>query len=201
MDNGPTTGQWPRTEADYNAALDNARARIAPHHDRDQRAEALIHALWEAFGSAEGPTDRGYSWVGIYYAPAQPIPPRYAGDARATVPDDQMLLGPCRNKPACSPIGLQGMCGRSFLERAPIIVDDVRTLGTNYIACDPRDQSELVIPLIDAATDTPWGVLDIDSYATSAFIDDECRWLGQIIHALALTSPASSESAAPVLRF
>ena len=74
---------------------------------------------------------------------------------------------------------------------------DVRVLGANYIACDPKDQSELVIPVWDVgggqslsvddgdsrvsgASPTPnpsqreglrrcWGVFDVDSYDVGSF--------------------------------
>jgi putative methionine-R-sulfoxide reductase with GAF domain len=48
------------------------------------------------------------------------------------------------------------------------VVRDVRDLGEGYIACDPRDQSELVVPCIDAHGH-PWGVLDVDSHDIGSF--------------------------------
>ena len=43
-----------------------------------------------------------------------------------------------------------------------MIVSDVHNLGAGYVACDPREQSEVVIPCrTDGST---WGVLDLDSY-------------------------------------
>lgn len=96
------------------------------------------------------------SWVGFYLD--QPDEP----DER------RLVLGPCRDSPACSPIGLHGVCGQALLTRQTQIVRDVADLGENYIACDPRDRSEIVIPLIDAAG-TCYGVLDIDSWDVAAF--------------------------------
>ena len=79
----------------------------------------------------------------------------------------------CREpKPACSPITLQGMCGRGWREQKTFIVPDVKVLGENYIACDPRDISELVLPIYDLQSPTPTkclGVFDIDSYERDAF--------------------------------
>jgi putative methionine-R-sulfoxide reductase with GAF domain len=89
----------------------------------------VVDALWEAFH------DHGVSWVGFYLD--QPD----ASDER------RLVLGPCRDKPACSPIGLHGVCGQALTSRQTRIVEDVATLGPNYIACDPRDRSEIVIPL------------------------------------------------------
>ena len=109
--------------------------------------QQVVHALWEATGT------RGVSWIGFY--------------AKASG-RDEMILGPRRDKPACSPIGLHGVCGRCWLERRPILVADVATLGKNYIACDPRDKSEVVIPLFEG-DGRCWGVLDGDSYEAGGF--------------------------------
>ncbi|MCH8345127.1 MAG: hypothetical protein IH983_14235, partial [Planctomycetes bacterium] len=66
-------------------------AGLVPTRSRQQRMWAVVDALWETLH------DKGVSWVGLYLD--QP------GD-----PDDQRLvLGPCRDKPACSPIGLHGV--------------------------------------------------------------------------------------------
>jgi len=189
-----TQTTWPRTATDYARVTEQASARAGSEADREARSLALVEALWEAFGSARGPDDRGYSWVGVYYGPGQMLPSRYAGDGDAVVPAGSMLLGPCRNKPACSPIGLQGMCGKSWMERVSVVVDDVRTLGEGYIACDPKDQSELVVPLFEpgsGADEGPacWGVLDIDSYALGAFLPEEASWLEQACIRLGLSVP------------
>ena len=101
-------------------------------------------------------------------------------------PDDRRLvLGPCRDKPACSPIGLHGACGQALLSRRTLIVRDVADLGSGYIACDPRDRSEIVVPLIDS-TDRCWGVLDLDSWEVGSFSDDDERGLKLVLHAAGL---------------
>lgn len=110
----------------------------------------VVDALWERFGG------RGVSWVGFYLdQPDQP------GDVR-------MILGPCRDKPACSPIGMHGACGQALRSRQTLIVRDVKDLGSNYIACDPRDRSEIVVPLVDASG-RAWAVLDVDSWEVGSF--------------------------------
>ena len=48
------------------------------------------------------------------------------------------------------------------------MVRDVTQLGDNYIACDPRDKSELVVPCLDRAGN-PWGVIDLDSFEVGSF--------------------------------
>ena len=62
----------------------------------EQRMRAVADALWNALH------DKGVSWVGFYVD-------------HSDQPDDQrLILGPCRNKPACSPIGLHGVCGQTL---------------------------------------------------------------------------------------
>jgi L-methionine (R)-S-oxide reductase len=124
-----------------------------------------VDLLWGALGSS------GVSWIGFY--------------ERGPGPGEMTLV--CREpKPACSPIGLHGMCGKGMQERRPFIVPDVRTLGANYVACDPRDQSEVVVPLL-AADGSCDAVLDADSYDLGAFDDHDARGLARVLVALGLS--------------
>lgn len=126
--------------------------------------QVVVDALWEALH----PT--GVSWVGFYV---------HQGG-------DELILGPRRDKPACSPIGLHGACGQAFISRTPLVVGDVGKLGADYIACDPRDRSEVVVPLIDESG-VCWGVLDLDSRETDAFDDADVEGLQRVLLAANLT--------------
>lgn len=110
--------------------------------------KAVVDALWATF------RDEGLSWVGFYTA---------SGEA-----PQEMILGARRDKPACSPIGMHGACGKCYLARRALVVTDVAKLGEGYIACDPRDRSEVVVPCL-GVDGTCWGVLDADSYGVNAF--------------------------------
>jgi putative methionine-R-sulfoxide reductase with GAF domain len=125
--------------------------------------QLIVDLLWDAFnhgtvtsGSPQRP--RAISWVG-FYAP-DPADPQ------------AMILAARRDKPACSPIGLHGACGQSHRERLALVIPDIATLGAGYIACDPRDRAELVVPLLQA-DGSSLGVLDFDSYDTNAFTHDD----------------------------
>jgi putative methionine-R-sulfoxide reductase with GAF domain len=133
--------------------------------DRTVRMQAVVDALWEALH----PT--GISWVGFYV---------HEGG-------EELVLGPRRDKPACSPIGLHGACGQAFSSRKALVVRDVADLGADYIACDPRDRSEVVLPLIGGAG-TCWGVLDLDSHDVAAFDDTDVEGLRQVLQAAGLTA-------------
>lgn len=159
---------------------------IAPGVRGDELLRAAITSLWNAFGlpspssSASSPSSVSsptrslppsiphpspYSWVGFYFGPGE----SFDGIRAKT---GEMILGPREPKPACSPISLQGACGRAFLSGRPLVVRDVKALGENYIACDPRDRSEVVIPIFDA-NGRITSVLDVDSFDVGAFTDDD----------------------------
>ena len=146
---------------------DKLHIQVPPDASRESRMQAVVDALWQAFA------DQGYSWVGFYLD--QPREPD----------DRRMILGPCRDKPACSPLGLHGACGRALLSRDTLIVRDVAELGENYIACDPRDKSEIIIPLVDG-TGTCWGVLDIDSHEIATFDAADDRGLQNLLQGAGL---------------
>lgn len=157
-------------ERDY-AAL---RPSVRGGSDHASSRRRFLEQTWAAFGDpSPTPDRRTVSWIGFYE--------RDPSDA------SQMLLLDREPKPACSPIGLHGMCGRGMIDAAAIIIDNVRTLGPNYIACDPRDQSELVIPVF-GADGVCTGVLDVDSYAIGAFREHDVHGLHELLVAFGLTS-------------
>lgn len=136
----------------------------------DDRLRRFLDIAWGALWST------GISWIGFYaHGPAH----------------DEMTLVQREPKPACSPIGLHGLCGRGWRDAACFVVPDVRTLGPNYVACDPRDQSELVVPVITPRGDA-WGVLDADSFDLGAFTELDARGFTSLLVALGVSSPRES---------
>lgn len=154
-------------QRDYAAIAERVRRECAAAaiDRRLDRMQVVVDALWDGLHTA------GVSWVG-FYLPA---------------PDGmELVLGPRRDKPACSPIGLHGACGRAFREQQVLIVRDVAELGAHYIACDPRDRSEIVLPLFDEAGGC-WGVLDVDSFDVGAFTQADAAGLANVLRAGGLT--------------
>jgi len=131
---------------------------------RDTAMQPVVDLIWEQLHLT------GISWIGFYL---------HTGG-------DELVLGPRRDKPACSPIGLHGACGRAFTTRLPLIVRDVADLGPNYIACDPRDRSEVVLPCIHDGI--CWGVLDADSHELAAFDESDVIGLTRVLRIAGLTS-------------
>lgn len=126
---------------------------ISPDMSRGDRMRVFVDTLWPHLS----PT--GVSWLGFYS--------REPGA-------DEMILEARRDKPACSPIGLHGACGQSCTTKTTLVVTDIAILGERYVACDPRDLSELVIPLIDDSGEC-WGVYDADSFDKNSFDERDAR--------------------------
>ncbi len=149
----------PSMSRDYQSVISQLRSSSSQ--------QDVVDALWDAF------CDKGYCWVGFYI------------DQPGEADDQRLILGPCRNKPACSPIGLHGVCGQSLTSRQTRIVQDVAELGDNYIACEPNDRSDIVIPCFNS-DGTCWGVLDVDSQQVGAFDESDERGLLGVLEAAGL---------------
>lgn len=148
---------------DYHAIA----AAVRPQSSREKTMRHVVDVVWDHL------REQGVSWVGFYLD-------------RPNEPEQQrMILGPCRDSPACSPIGLHGVCGQALLQGRTRIVEDVAELGPSYIACDPRDRSEIVVPLIDGDNQC-WGVLDLDSWDVGSFSDQDDVGLRDVLTAAGL---------------
>jgi len=158
---------------DYDPIAAHLRDAIPPDADRGARLILVVDALWNHLH------DQGVSWVGFYLA----------DDA---APEDQrLILGPRRDTPACSPIGLHGVCGSGRRTGEVQIVRDTADLGDHYVACDPRDRSEIVVPLFEMRDGrrTCWGVLDLDSWDVGAFDETDAAGLARVLTAAGLEPP------------
>lgn len=148
----------------YDALAEEARRLSKGWNSRGEAFQALTDLLWEGLGTT------GVDWLGFY------VPAEEGGS---------LVLTACRPVPACSPIGLHGVCGRAFLERRAQVVPDVHALGENHIVCDPRNLSEVVVPWLDAEGRC-FAVLDLDSRALSAFTEEDARGLAAVLEAVTL---------------
>ena len=81
---------------------------------------------------------------------------------------------------------MHGACGQSFNNKAALVVHDVKDLGEGYIACDPKDQSEVVVPFYGSNANQPIGVLDLDSYDVGSFTEDDVRGLTSVLQTAGL---------------
>lgn len=105
------------------------------------------------------------SWIGFYITE-----------------NDKLFLGPYQGNTACTEIAFgNGVCGASALNQETIIVEDVN-LFPNHIACDSNSKSEIVIPIV--INKQTWGVLDVDSYSTSAFSEIDKEYFEKFVDLL-----------------
>ncbi len=151
---------------------------LAPAGSREQRMQCVVDALWSALH------ETGVSWVGFYL------------DQTGEPDDRRLVLGPCRDKPACSPIGMHGVCGQALRFRTARIVRDVSELGSGYIACDPQDRSEIAVPLVEEH-DFCRSVLDVDSHQIAAFDDSDEQGLCNVLQAAGLLVDPNRSSDSP----
>lgn len=179
--------------------------------DRALRMARFIDVAWPVLA----PT--GVSWIGFYVAVEVPTSDSTGASGAAASgtavsgaaapstgtpsPDHiteavELVLAARAPKPACSPIGLHGACGRSLRTGRPLVVRDVRDLGVNYIACDPRDRSEVVVPCLDASG-VPWGLLDVDSHDLASFDDDDADRLNELLALAGLSEASQAGSSHP----
>lgn len=148
----------------YGKLAEAARRGSAGWKDRREALRGLTDLLWEGLRST------GVDWLGFYV-------PDGAGEA--------LLLESCRPVPACSPIGLHGVCGRAFLEKRAQVVPDVRALKENHIVCDPRNLSEVVVPCLDGEGRC-FAVLDLDSRTLAAFTEEDAFGLESVLKAASI---------------
>ena len=91
----------------------------------------------------------------------------------------QLVLGPFQGPAACMRIGFgKGVCGSAWKEDRTLVVPDVHQFP-GHIACSSLSQSEIVVPLHDAAGQVT-GVLDIDSEQKATFDETDALWLEKI---------------------
>ena len=155
------TRNYDPIRADLERAIDASMTR-------EERMKAVVDVLWDHLS----PT--GVSWLGFYSrAPGA----------------DEMILKERRDKPACSPIGLHGACGQACLSGTTLVVTDVKHLGEGYVACDPKDQSELVIPVFDESG-ACWGVYDADSFDVGSFDERDAERVRELLVLAGLTTDA-----------
>lgn len=147
---------------DPDALLAHCLQAMCGAEGRYDRMRRMTDLLWDQLAP------RGLSWVGFYIA--NPEAPE----------SERLILGPRRNAPACSPIGVHGACGQALCSGRAVVVEDVATLGKAYIACDPRDKSELVVPCRESQANV-WGVLDLDSHSVGRFSEVDATSLDRCL--------------------
>tara|TARA_B100001173_G_scaffold60836_1_gene51155 strand:+ start:5549 stop:6013 length:465 start_codon:yes stop_codon:yes gene_type:complete len=105
-------------------------------------------------------------WVGFYKVEKQ-----------------ELILHAFQGPTACTRIGWKkGVCGKSWHEKKPIIVNDV-SLFEGHIACNSASKSEIVFPIIDKDGNVKF-ILDIDHSEINAFSKNDIIWMQPILETI-----------------
>lgn len=96
---------------------------------------------------------------------------------------DELVVGPYQGTLGCLRIAFgRGVCGAAAAQRQTQVVDDVHAFP-GHIACDSRSESEIVVPVFDAAGDLI-AVLDVDATEKSAFDQVDALALERLMRAV-----------------
>lgn len=142
------TYDWPADLRERYAVLaTEIRAVTAGETSRTARFATTASLLAQALAPR-------FFWCGFYEV--DPLKPR------------ELVVGPYQGTLGCLriPFG-KGVCGACAERRETIIVPDVHAFP-GHIACDSRSNSEIVVPVFDAAGALV-AVLDVDSTDPAAF--------------------------------
>ena len=92
---------------------------------------------------------------------------------------NELILGPFQGGVSCVRITLgRGVCGESAASRQTVIVGDVKTYP-NYISCDSKALSEIVVPMVK--DEQLLGVLDLDSSLVDDYDDLDQKYLEEFV--------------------
>ena len=109
----------------------------------------------------------GWFWVGFYL-----------------VKQEELVLGPFQGPLACTRIPYnRGVCGQSWAEKQTLVVPDVNA-HPGHIACSSRSQSEIVVPVMDAAGKVV-AVLDVDYENLAEFDSTDAHYLQNLVEIIA----------------
>lgn len=94
----------------------------------------------------------------------------------------ELILGPFQGGVSCVHIALgKGVCGEAAQKQETIIVEDVHQ-HANYISCDSRAMSEIVVPMVKNGQ--LLGVLDLDSEIVADYDQLDQAYLEQFVSLL-----------------
>ncbi len=128
---------------------------VAGETSRTARYATTVSLLKAAFGER-------FFWCGFYE-----VDPRK---------ERELVVGPYQGTLGCLRIPFaKGVCGACATKRETILAPDVHAFP-GHIACDSRSNSEVVVPVFDAAGALV-AVLDVDSVDFAAFDEVDARGL------------------------
>ena len=95
---------------------------------------------------------------------------------------NELILGPFQGGVSCVRIALgKGVCGESAASRQSVIVGDVKKYS-NYISCDSKALSEIVVPMVKKGQ--LLAVLDLDSSVLDDYDEIDQKYLEEFVSIL-----------------
>lgn len=95
---------------------------------------------------------------------------------------NELILGPFQGGVSCVRIALgKGVCGESAASRRSVIVGDVKNYS-NYISCDSKALSEIVVPMVKKGQ--LLAVLDLDSSVLNDYDEIDQKYLEKFVSIL-----------------
>ena len=95
---------------------------------------------------------------------------------------NELILGPFQGGVSCVRIALgKGVCGESAASRQSVIVGDVKNYS-NYISCDSKALSEIVVPMVKK--EKLLAVLDLDSSVLDDYDEIDQKYLEEFVSIL-----------------
>ena len=95
---------------------------------------------------------------------------------------NELILGPFQGGVSCVRIALgKGVCGESAASRQSVIVGDVKNYS-NYISCDSKALSEIVVPMVKKGH--LLAVLDLDSSVLDDYDEIDQKYLEEFVSIL-----------------
>lgn len=95
---------------------------------------------------------------------------------------NELILGPFQGSVSCVRIALgKGVCGESAASRQSVIVGDVKNYS-NYISCDSKALSEIVVPMVKKGQ--LLAVLDLDSSVLDDYDEIDQKYLEEFVSIL-----------------
>ncbi len=144
---------------------------------KQARYERLYTQILPLMEKTDNPVSRMATIVAVLHHKMKPF--FWTGFYLLQEPD-ALLVGPYQGPLACLVLGRgKGVCWAAVEAGKSLVVPDVHQFP-GHVACDARSQSEIVVPLTDAAGRIV-GVLDVDSDQRNAFDDTDALWLEKIV--------------------
>lgn len=140
------------------------------------RYERIAAQLEELYVKTSDPLARMASAVALLHHKM----PHYFWTGFYRLVDGDLLVGPYQGPIACMELERHvGVCWAGIDRAEPVLVANVHDFP-GHIACDSRSNSEVVVPVRDAAGEIV-AVLDVDSEQLEAFTQTDVKGLERIV--------------------